>query len=168
MQCQISSRMENRQRDTEVIKIRVFRKVSSKLFSFIRGKRQHLWTIEQRRYSRLTFVKNTINNSPKVLRTKFLRNEGFFCFSSIYKFGSFQNPFTAITSLCKLYFRLGKYPHHQKQLQGHTSMHNMALKLSWYFYLLMERPLVRYFQVCSPQYLAAQCNHKTPISVSSR
>ena len=45
---------------------------------------------------------------------------------------------------------------------------NMALKLPWYFYLLMERPLGRYFQVRSPYYQAAQCNQKTPIPVSLR
>ena len=45
---------------------------------------------------------------------------------------------------------------------------NMALKLPWHFYLLMEKPLRRYFQVQSPYYQAAQCNQKTPILVSSR
>ena len=45
---------------------------------------------------------------------------------------------------------------------------NMAIKLPWYFYLLMEKPLGFYFQVQSPYYQAAQCNQKTPISVSSR
>ena len=39
---------------------------------------------------------------------------------------------------------------------------NMALKLPGYFYLLMEKPLGRYFQVRSPYYQAAQCNQKTP------
>ena len=45
---------------------------------------------------------------------------------------------------------------------------NMALKLPRYFYLLMEKPLGRYFQVQSPYYQVAQCNQKTPISISSR
>ena len=45
---------------------------------------------------------------------------------------------------------------------------NMALKLPWYFYLLMEKPLGRYFQVQSPYYQVAQCNQKIPIPVSSR
>ena len=45
---------------------------------------------------------------------------------------------------------------------------NMALKLPRYFYLLMEKPLGRYFQVRSPYYQAAQCNQKTLIPVSSR
>ena len=45
---------------------------------------------------------------------------------------------------------------------------NMALKLPWYLYLLMEKPLGRYFQVWSPYYQAAQCKQKTPILVSSR
>ena len=40
---------------------------------------------------------------------------------------------------------------------------NMALKLPWYCYLLMEKCLDRYFKVHSPYYQAAQCNQKTPI-----
>ena len=35
---------------------------------------------------------------------------------------------------------------------------NMALKLPWYFYLLMEKPLSHYFQVWSPYYQMVQCN----------
>ena len=42
---------------------------------------------------------------------------------------------------------------------------DMALKLTWYFYLLIEKPLGRYFQVQSRYYLVAQCNQKTPIPV---
>ena len=45
---------------------------------------------------------------------------------------------------------------------------NMALKLPQYFYLLMEKPLGRYFQVRSPYYQATQYNQKTPIPISSR
>ena len=44
---------------------------------------------------------------------------------------------------------------------------NMALKLPQYFYLLMEKPLGRYFQVRSPYYQAAQWNQKTPSQVGS-
>ena len=44
----------------------------------------------------------------------------------------------------------------------------IALKLPQSFYLLMEKPLGRYFQVCSPFYQVAKCNHKIPIPVSSR
>ena len=47
-------------------------------------------------------------------------------------------------------------------------MYSMVLKLSWCFYLLMEKPLGCYFQVQSPHYQAAQHNQKTPIHVSSR
>ena len=68
MQFQISSRRENRQRDTQVIKIRVQRKIFSKQFCFIRCRRQHLWPVEKRRYSRFTFIENTISNSPEVTR----------------------------------------------------------------------------------------------------
>ena len=37
-----------------------------------------------------------------------------------------------------------------------------------YFYLLIEKPFGRYFQVWSPYYQAAQCYHKTPLPVSSK
>ena len=45
---------------------------------------------------------------------------------------------------------------------------NMALKVPWYFHLLMEKPLGHYFQVQSPYYQVAQCTQKTPIPLSSR
>ena len=35
------------------------------------------------RYTRFTFDENTISNLPKVLKGKFLRSDGFFCFISI-------------------------------------------------------------------------------------
>ena len=56
-------------------------------------------------YSRFTFVENTISNSPKAMRVKFLWSDRLFCFSSICKFGSFKNPFATITSRPELYFR---------------------------------------------------------------
>ena len=45
---------------------------------------------------------------------------------------------------------------------------NMTPKPLQYFYLLIEKPLGRFFQVWSPYYLVAQCNQKTLIFVSSR
>ena len=39
------------------------------------------------------------------LWAKFLRNGRFFCFISIWKFGTFKKPFATITSLSELYFR---------------------------------------------------------------
>ena len=109
MQFQISSRRENRQRDTQVIKIRVQRKIFSKQFCFIRCRRQHLWPVEQRRYSRFTFVENTFSNLPEVTRAKFLGSNGLFCVISICKFGSFKNPFATITSLSELYLRIIRF-----------------------------------------------------------
>ena len=61
-----------------------------------------------------------------------------------------------------------KYPHHWNSCRDALPCMKMALKLPWYFYQLMEKPLGRYFQVRSPYYQAAQCNQKTPIPVSSR
>ena len=55
------------------------------------------------------FVKNTVSNSPKLTRTKFLGSDGFFCFSSICKSGRFKNPFKTITSLPQPDFRLRRF-----------------------------------------------------------
>ena len=65
----------------------------------------------RRRYSRFTFAEETIGNSPKVPRDRFLGSNGLFCFISIFKFGSFKNLFEAITSLPELYFRFRKFIH---------------------------------------------------------
>ena len=55
---------------------------------------------------RFIFVENTISNSPKVMRAKFLGSNRLFCFISICKFGSFKNPFATITSLSELCFSI--------------------------------------------------------------
>ena len=49
---------------------------ANKQFFFIRCGRQHLWAVEQRRYSRFTFVKNSVGNLPKVPKAKFLGSDG--------------------------------------------------------------------------------------------
>ena len=109
MQFQISSTRENRQRDTRVMKVRVQRKIFSKQFCFIRCRRQHLQPAASRRYSRFTFVENTISNSLEATTAKFLGINGLFCFISICKFGSFKNPFATITSLPELYLRIRRF-----------------------------------------------------------
>ena len=68
------------------------RKVFSKQFCCVRWRTQHLQAVEQRRYSRFTFVENTIN-SLEVVRAKFLGSDRFFYFISVSKFRSFKNPF---------------------------------------------------------------------------
>ena len=83
-------------------------KFSANNFAFIRCRGQHLWVVEQRRYNRFTFAEYTSSNSPKVLRAKFLGSDGLF-FISIYKFGSFKNPFATITSPSELYFRIRRF-----------------------------------------------------------
>ena len=109
MQFQISSKRENRQRDTRVIKITVQKKIFSKLFCFIRCRRQHLQPVEERKYSRFTLIENTIGNLPELRRAKFLGSNGLFSFISICKFGSFKNPFATITSLSELYPRIRRF-----------------------------------------------------------
>ena len=83
------------------IKIRVNRKVTS---YFIRCKREHLWAVEQRRYSKATF-ENIISNLQKVPRAKFLGSNGLRCSISLCKFGRLKKPFATITSLSEVYFR---------------------------------------------------------------
>ena len=68
-----------------------------------------LQAIEWTSYVRFTYVENTIDNMPKVPRTKFLESDGLFSFISICKFGCFKNPFATITSLFELYFRLRRF-----------------------------------------------------------
>ena len=91
------------------MKITVLRKVFRKQFCFTRCRRQHLQAVEQRRYGRFSFVKDTTGYSSKVPRAMCLGSDGIFCFISIYKFGSIKNPFTMITSLSELYFRFRKF-----------------------------------------------------------
>ena len=76
---------------------------------FIKCRRQHLRAIEQRRYSRFNFDENTISNSPKVPRAKFLGSDRIFCFSSICTFGSIKNSFATITSLSDTFFRFRRF-----------------------------------------------------------
>ena len=60
--------------------------------------------LKGKQVNRFTFVENTVSNLPKVPRTKFLRSDGLFCFSSTCKPSSFKNPFAIITSLSELYY----------------------------------------------------------------
>ena len=72
-------------------------------------KRQHLWAIDSRRYSRFTFVENAISNLPKVTRAMFLGSNILFCFISIWEFGNSKNPFAMITSLSELHSRIRRF-----------------------------------------------------------
>ena len=80
----------------------------SKQFCFIRCRRQHVWGVEWKRNSRFTFVENTISNSPKIPRVKFLWSDGLFCFSSICKFGTLLEQLLAFLNFnCN--FRLRRF-----------------------------------------------------------
>ena len=70
-------------------------------FCFIRCRRQHLWVVEKRRYSRFAFAKNTWEPSFWNMMDS--------CFITISKFGSFKNLFATITSLSELYFRFRRF-----------------------------------------------------------
>ena len=53
-------------------------------------------------------MENTVSNSSKVPRAKFLGSVGLFCFSNICRFSIFKDPFATITHLSELYFRFGR------------------------------------------------------------
>ena len=92
------------------VKIRLeFLEKFSAQFCFTRCRKQNLWAVEKKRYSRFNFVENNISNSPKVLRVWFLGSNWLFCFISICKFDSFKNPFATITSLSELYLRIRRF-----------------------------------------------------------
>ena len=113
MQFQISYRRDTGKELLESIRSRVSGKAFSKQFCFIRCRRQHFRVIELRRHSRLTFVENTINNSPKI-QSYFLGSDRPFCFISICKFGSFKKSFTMIASLSELYCRFRRFGTNKK------------------------------------------------------
>ena len=67
------------------------------------------WSLYREGIADLLLLRKLLQNSLNVTKTKFLGSNAFVCFSSICKFGSFKNPFTAITSLFQLYFRLRNF-----------------------------------------------------------
>ena len=69
----------------------------------------HLRAIEQKKFSRFTFVKNTLSNSSNGSRANFYEGDGSLWFIGMCKCGSFKNPFAMITSLSKLYFRFRRF-----------------------------------------------------------
>ena len=81
------------------------KKISQGSFTLNRHRRQHLRVIKWKRYSWYTLAANTIINSPKVARAKFLGSDRCCCCISISKFGTFKNPFGIIFSVSDIYFR---------------------------------------------------------------
>ena len=49
----------------ESSRLEFLEKFSANNFALFRHRRQHLWWVEQKRYSRFTFVENIISNSQK-------------------------------------------------------------------------------------------------------
>ena len=114
MQFQISSRSENNWRDTWLIKVRVFRKVLSIQFCLIRSEDNLSRSLNRGGKADLLLLRTLLAicqkyQKPKVSKAKSLGNDELFCFISIYKFGSFKNPFAMITSLTELYFRFRRF-----------------------------------------------------------
>ena len=101
MEFQVSSRRENRQRNTLVIKGRVLQNVLANNFA-VSDAEDNTWAVEQRRCSRFAFVENTISNMQNVRRANFLRSDVLFCFFSLSRIGSF-------TSLSELCFRFRRF-----------------------------------------------------------
>ena len=60
---------------------------------------EHLRSIKWTRYFRFTFVENTISNSAKASKPRFLGSNRLFGFISISKFDSFKNHFPTTTKI---------------------------------------------------------------------
>ena len=103
MQFQISSRRENRYRDTRVINIRVLRKDFSKYFCFIRCRSNSSVLLNRGGISDLPLLRRLLSTLPKVLRAKFLGTDGHFCFTSMHVW-QLQEP-----SLSEPYFRFRRF-----------------------------------------------------------
>ena len=80
-----------------------------------------------RRYSRFTFVENTISNLPE---SQVSVEWWTLWFISICKFEGFKNTFAMITSLSELYFRL-----------NHSVLQGISPTLKYWPYLFLPRPL---------------------------
>ena len=108
MQFQISSRRENRQRDTRVIKIRVQRKILSKKFALSDAEDNTSGPLNRGGIADLPLLRTLLAIRQKSREPSFweVRDS---CFISLCKFGSFKNPFAMITSLSELYLRIRRF-----------------------------------------------------------
>ena len=107
MQFQISCRRKTGKDITESSSLEFLEKFSAKNFALSDAEENTSRPLNRGGIADL--VENTISNLPEVMRAKFLGSNGLFCFISICKFGSFKNPFTMITSLSELYFRIRRF-----------------------------------------------------------
>ena len=82
--CSFRLVLEEKTRDTWLLKIWVPRKVFNKQFCFLSDAEDNTYRLGevQQRHSRFAFVENTISNSPEVPRAKLLGSDRFFCFIS--------------------------------------------------------------------------------------
>ena len=106
MQFHISSRRENRESDTWVIKIRVLRNVFSKQKT-LDPEDNTFGLLNKTSLGDLPFLRTLFSN--RILRAKFLKSGRCFSFISICKFGSFNNTLAMINSLSELYFRFRRF-----------------------------------------------------------
>ena len=105
MQFQISSRRENRWRDTWVIIIRLLRKNLAPSFALSEAEDNTSGLLNREGIADLRLLRTLLAILQKSRKPNFWEVMESFCFSTIHKFGSFKNPFVMITSLSKLYFR---------------------------------------------------------------
>ena len=105
MKLHISSRRENRLRDTIVIKIRVFRKViSAHNFALPDAEDNTSGPLNRGDIPDLPLLWTLLAIPQKSRGPRFRGVIGLFCFISIYTFRSFKNPFATIINLSELYF----------------------------------------------------------------
>ena len=110
MKLHISSRRENRLRDTIVIKIRVFRKVvSANNFALQDAEDNTSGPLNRGDIPDLPLLWTLLAIPQKSRGPRFRGVIGLFCFISIYTFRSFKNPFATIINLSELYFRFRRF-----------------------------------------------------------
>ena len=76
-------------------RLKFLEKILSNNFALSDAKNNTFQYVEWIRYSRFTFVENTISILPKIQRAKFIWSNRLFCFT----IGSFKNPYATITGL---------------------------------------------------------------------
>ena len=105
---QISSRRENRSRDTCVIKIRVLEKFSANNFALLDAEDNTSGPLNRGGIADLPLLRTVLAICLKSQKPSFWEVMDT-CFITICKFGSFKNPFATISSLSELYSRFRRF-----------------------------------------------------------
>ena len=108
MQFQISSRRENRQRDTRASRLEFEEKFSANNFALLDAEDSTSGPLNRGGIADLPLLRTLLAICQKSREPSFWEVMDS-CFISICKFGSFKNPFATITSLSELYLRIRRF-----------------------------------------------------------